>query len=1056
MKRILLGLFIIFALTGYSQEKISTVEYFFDSDPGYGNGTTVSVTPGNVLDVGFQASTANLSSGIHTMYVRAKAGNWSQTYSRIIGVSATDAITNAEYFYDTDPGYGKGTAIAVTPGKVATLDFTASTTGLSTGIHTMYLRTKSGNWSQTFSRMIGIAANDGISAAEYFFDTDPGYGKGTAITVTPGKAITLDFSASTSGLSAGVHTLFLRTKSGNWSQTFSRVIGVSGTDVITQAEYFFDTDPGYGKGTAITVTSGNVVSLDFDANTSGLPSGIHTIYVRAKSGNWGQTYSRIFGVSSTDAITRAEYFYDTDPGYGKGTNIPITSGNVVSLDFAANTANLSTGIHTLYIRAEAGNWGGTYSRIIGISGTDLVSAAEYFFDTDPGYGKGTAITVTSGKVISLDFAASTAGLSPGIHTMYMRAKSGNWGQTYSRIIGVSSSSAITAAEYFYDTDPGYGKGTNIPVTSGNIVSLDFGASTSGLRAGIHTLYIRAKAENWGQIHSQRIAVTENDSIVYAEYYWDNDPGFGSAMSVPVTPAKIVSLDFAADVSALALGTHYLHVRAKTAGGVWGLENVETFCNKPDVDFTVTNACFGASNQFVLVPTSVNDSTKYSWDFTQDSVADFVDSTSILYTFGAKGAFNVMLIASQPDGCADTVVKTASVFDPANAEPAKDVSICAAEYTLKASDGFESYTWNTGDLTQEINVTASGSYSYTATTSSGCSFIDTVSVALNTPPTVSVAADKMAICHGDTTKLVASGAATYKWENLGSDNDTVSIEPIIETKYTVIGASEEGCVDTATITIYVNPLPVVSVVADNDTITAGGTVKLQASGATNYVWNDASESDVLSAQPVQTTLYAVTGTDPNGCSDTATISIYVQTGYVHVSSIAMSASQVTLPKGEGYSAEITVLPSNASDPSVQWITSSEYVAGVENGKIIANHPGIAIITCVSVEDNTISATITVTVPCVTVTKSISATSCGSYIWDSIQYSASGLYEKTYKTVEGCDSVVSLSLIVNSGFNLLLKASSETIEKGGITTLFASGAQNYEWSTNNDHDVQRDGY
>jgi hypothetical protein len=52
---------------------------------------------------------------------------------------------------------------------------------------------------------------------------------------------------------------------------------------INKAEYFIDTDPGFGLATPISVsTPANDVSLSFQVNTSGLAQGFHMMVLRAR------------------------------------------------------------------------------------------------------------------------------------------------------------------------------------------------------------------------------------------------------------------------------------------------------------------------------------------------------------------------------------------------------------------------------------------------------------------------------------------------------------------------------------------------------------------------------------------------------------------------------------------------------------------------------------------------------------------------------------------------------------------------------------------------------
>src|SRR5205085_1511912 len=70
-----------------------------------------------------------------------------------------------------------------------------------------------------------------------------------------------------------------------------------------------------------------------------------------------------------------------------------------------------------------------------------------------------------------------------------------------------------------------------------------------------------------------------------------------------------------------------------------------------------------------------------------------------------------------------------------------------------------------------------------------------------------------ICLGDSTTLTGNGASTYSWEILGgaviSGNSIVTVNPAATTSYVVTGTDAIGCTNKDTITITVNPIPVLS-------------------------------------------------------------------------------------------------------------------------------------------------------------------------------------------------------------------------------------------------------
>jgi hypothetical protein len=108
---------------------------------------------------------------------------------------------------------------------------------------------------------------------------------------------------------------------------------------INEAEYFFDTDPGVGNGFPLTVgTAADSVSFTGSINTTGLATGQHFLFIRTRNTNgiWSLYEHQSFYIKNS--IVKAEYFFDTDPGVGNGTNIPVTA----TLDSLTFTSTIST------------------------------------------------------------------------------------------------------------------------------------------------------------------------------------------------------------------------------------------------------------------------------------------------------------------------------------------------------------------------------------------------------------------------------------------------------------------------------------------------------------------------------------------------------------------------------------------------------------------------------------------------------------------------------------------------------------------------------------------
>ena len=76
--------------------------------------------------------------------------------------------------------------------------------------------------------------------------------------------------------------------------------------------------------------------------------------------------------------------------------------------------------------------------------------------------------------------------------------------------------------------------------------------------------------------------------------------------------------------------------------------------------------------------------------------------------------------------------------------------------------------------------------------------------------------------------------------------------------------------------------------------------------------------------------------------------------------------------------------------------------------------------------------------------LTAAGCGEYVWMGSTYTTSGNYSVTYTNTAGCDSIVTLHLTINPIPEVTITGNT-TICPGGSTTLTASGADTYSWST-----------
>ena len=151
------------------------VEYFWDKDPGFGNGMREELQPNaNGNSVSFEVSTVGLTNGVHTLYARTKAIGWSPLVCYYVKVqdSEVQVVDDIEYFWDTDPGYGNGVKVPFEQGSSVDIkDFEPDVEGMS-GEHTFCLRAHSaGGWSVIYFADVAFAVEGYYTMDEQYDET---------------------------------------------------------------------------------------------------------------------------------------------------------------------------------------------------------------------------------------------------------------------------------------------------------------------------------------------------------------------------------------------------------------------------------------------------------------------------------------------------------------------------------------------------------------------------------------------------------------------------------------------------------------------------------------------------------------------------------------------------------------------------------------------------------------------------------------------------------------------------------------------------------------------
>jgi len=205
------------------------------------------------------------------------------------------------------------------------------------------------------------------------------------------------------------------------------------------------------------------------------------------------------------------------------------------------------------------------------------------------------------------------------------------------------------------------------------------------------------------------------------------------------------------------------------------------------------------------------------------------------------------------------------------------TICAGEVSTITVNGGATYTLQPGNQTVSNVFTLSPApgviqLSIYGTGSNGCESPNpaTTTLVVNSRPSVS--ASSGSICLGGSYTIQAGGATNYTYS---TTFPTMSPTATGVYSYNVIGSFTTNCVDTGYGALTVNPNPTVSLASNKTSICAKESVSLTASGATTYSWSNGITANTQTLVLNTNTVLTVTGTNNEGCSRSASISITVK-------------------------------------------------------------------------------------------------------------------------------------------------------------------------------------
>jgi gliding motility-associated-like protein len=276
---------------------------------------------------------------------------------------------------------------------------------------------------------------------------------------------------------------------------------------------------------------------------------------------------------------------------------------------------------------------------------------------------------------------------------------------------------------------------------------------------------------------------------------------------------------------------------------------------------------------------------WNWNFGDGSTSNSQNTT---HTFARAGAYGVKLIATDINGCKDSISKPVTIKN-IDVTKSKDTSLCGSSAVNIFATGGSLYSWspttgldNPNSSSTVATPLVSTKYYVTVTNTDGCSKKDSVNILVNSLPLISKSNDT-SICNNTPVSLSAGGGISYTWSPAVSLNNPNIANPVAtpatNTTYVVKVTNVDGCSKTDSMKVSINPIPTITK-SNDTTICNKASVKLLISGGSSYLWAPASSLDDPTsatplASPLSTTLYRVSIIDANSCVYNDSIKISVR-------------------------------------------------------------------------------------------------------------------------------------------------------------------------------------
>ncbi|MDD3739966.1 MAG: T9SS type A sorting domain-containing protein [Bacteroidales bacterium] len=504
-----------------------------------------------------------------------------------------------------------------------------------------------------------VTAQNQINGYTYWFNDD----FETRITqiIVPQQQAVLELDIETSSLLQGLNVFNFQAFDNNdvYSSPISKFFyktkgAVSDTNRIAAYRYWFNSDLVNIDTVFITPEKNADIMAEVDANS--IADGLNSIsfQVMDEQEIWSSVVSKFFLKANTHYINAYQYWFNNE--IASAVLVDVFPSQVVMINDSIDASELNEGINIIHIRFrdEQNLWSSTISQFFfkaagSDSDTSKICAYQYWFNND--IASAVTVNIDPAQVALINGSIEASALNDGINIIHFRLKDERnlWSSTISQFFyktqgSASDTAKICAYQYWFDND--FSNAVTNEITPLPQATITASVPAELLTDGLHSFNVRFKQESgvWSSVINSyffKYPVSNSPINLISEYqYWFNTDYENAVHYILSEPVPQHDLIMSVDMTQMPKGEYLFNLRTKDTLGLWSSVITDPFTKLPypisSFEANMTEFCDSGYVQFT--DHSI-DGDVYLWDFSDGEYSYEVEP---LHFFAAPGEYIVSL------------------------------------------------------------------------------------------------------------------------------------------------------------------------------------------------------------------------------------------------------------------------------------------------------------------------------------------------------------------------------------------------------------------------------